>query len=600
MTSQDTFVAALDQFGAIGKRVELDAALLDAAADDRARIEEFEVLIPLVGSFNAGKTSLVNAWLQRPNERRLPTDIVPQTALATEIRAAASAAEERIEIYGEGDNLLRKVDLVQFEAIEKEALKNDQSQAHYAKARLHSEHLRQGDRKVLVDMPGLDSGVYTHNAAIQRYLPLGSYFVMVVDAEQGTLHASGIRQLREFLDQDVESAVLVNKIDKKATGDTTAIVEHIQGQVREAFGKPVPVHTVSAHSDDVQAFADVLAGVDFDRALTTFWSARTLALFNEAERSLHTRYSALNVSTAESDRLIAELQQKKEALEDKLRKDEREIGQRYSDRAVDRIVRDVRDAIREEASQLAEVCQHGGEAAFQREINDIARQTLNRTVDAQQSDTLQEIIRNYQVDIDGLNTSFAQFVHNHDKDNEEWSASRAVPLVDVALDAGRKSWDAARSVRTTIDTSRGLLSGTALAGVLAATTSIVAPWLEAIIIALPLILKFFGGTNAEQRQEEQAQQQRRELEMRIRTDTASKVASELRPRVADNYADVARGMIEQLRQRVSALVAAVEVDINKSREEVEAQQHTAEQRRAELRAAIEDLTKAKQPLEAPA
>ena len=590
MTSQDAFVTALDQFGAIGKRVELDAALLDAAADDRASIEEFEVLIPLVGSFNAGKTSLVNAWLQRPDERRLPTDIVPQTALATEIRAAASAAEERIEIYGEGDNLLRKVDLAQFEAIEKDALKNDQSQAHYAKAQLYSEHLRQGDRKVLVDMPGLDSGVRTHNAAIQRYLPLGSYFVMVVDAEQGTLHASGIRQLREFLDQDVESAVLVNKIDKKATEDTAAIVEHIQRQVREAFGKPVPVHTVSAHSNDVQAFADVLAGVDFDRALTTFWSARALALFNEAERSLHTRYSALNVSTAESDRLIAELQQKKEALEDKLRKDEREIGQRYSDRAVDRIVRDVRDAIREEASQLAEVCQHGGEAAFQREINDIARQTLNRTVDAQQSDTLQEIVRNYQVDIDGLNTSFSQFVRNH---HEEWSASRASPLVAVAVDAGRKSWDAARSVRTTIDTRPGLLSGTALAGVLAATTSIVAPWLEAIIIALPLILKFFGGAN----EQEQAQQQRRELEMRIRTDTASKVASELRPRVADNYAEVARGMIEQLRQHVSALVAAVEADINKSREEVDAQQHTADQRKAELRAAIEDLTKTKQPLE---
>ncbi len=592
MTSQDTFVTALDRFGAIGKGVELDAALLDAAADDRARIEEFEVLIPLVGSFNAGKTSLVNAWLQRPKERRLPTDIVPKTALATEIRAAASAAEERIEIYGEDDKLLREVeDFVQFEAIEKEALKNDQPQAHYAKARLHSEHLRQGDRKVLVDMPGLDSGVYTHNAAIQRYLPLGSYFVMVVDAAQGTLHASGIRQLREFLDQDVESAVLVNKIDKMATKDTAAIVEHIQRQVREAFGKPVPVHTVSAHSDDVQAFADVLAGVDFDRALTTFWRARALALFNEAERSLHTRYSALNVSTAESDRLVAELQQKKEALEDKLRKDEREIGQRYSDRAVDRIVRDVRDAIREEASQLAEFFQHGGEAAFQREINDIARQTLNRTVDAQQSDTLQEIVRNYQVDIDGLNTSFSQFVR---KDDEGASLDR--DLVDVAVDAGRKSWNAAR--RTKIDTSGGLLSGTALASVLGATTGIVAPWLSAIIIALPLILKFFGGN--EQRQGEQAQQQRRELEMRIRTDAASKVASELRPKVADNYADVARGMIEQLRQHVSALVAAVEADINKSREEVEAQQHTAEQRKTELRAAIEDLTKAKQPLEAPA
>ena len=586
MASQDTFATALDQLGEIGRSVELDAALLDAAAASRARIVDFEVLIPLVGSFNAGKTSLVNAWLKRPVERGLPTAIVPQTALATEIRAASSASAENIELYGEDDNLLQKVDIGQFKAIEEEALKTGQPQARYAKALLHSEHLAAGDRKVLVDMPGLDSGLRTHNAAIQRYLPLGSYFVMVVDAERGALSDSQIRQLREFLEQDVEFAVLVNKIDKKAT-EAAAIVEYIQGQVRDAFGKPAPVHAVSAHSDDVQAFADVLAGVDFDRALATFWRSRTLALFTDAERSLNTRFNALNVSTADSDRLIAELQRKKEALEDKLRKDEREIGQRYSDRAVDRIVREVRDAIRGQASQLADICQHGGEAAFQREINDIARQTLNRTVDAQQSDTLQEMLRSYQADIDDLNASYRQFSSNQEVESGS--------LIDVAVDAGRKSWNAARS--TTIDTSRGLLSGTALAGVFAATTSIVAPWLEAILIVLPAVISFFTERQRREEQARQAQQQRQNLEMRIRTDVASKVASELRPRVSQDYAKVASGMIEQLRQHVGARVAGVEKDINKSREEIKAQQHTAEQRKNELRAAIDALAKARQPLE---
>ena len=590
MASQDTFATALDQLGEIGRSVELDAALLDAAAASRARIVDFEVLIPLVGSFNAGKTSLVNAWLKRPVERGLPTAIVPQTALATEIRAASSASAENIELYGEDDNLLQKVDIGQFKAIEEEALKTGQPQARYAKALLHSEHLAAGDRKVLVDMPGLQSGLRTHNAAIQRYLPLGSYFVMVVDAEHGALRDSQIRELREFLEQEVEFAVLVNKIDKKAT-DAAAIVDYIQRQVRDAFGKPAPVHAVSARSKDVQAFADVLAGVDFDRALATFWRSRTLALFTDAERSLNTRFNALNVSTADSDRLIAELQRKKEALEDKLRKDEREIGVRYSNRAVDRIVREVRDAIRGQASQLADVCQHGGEAAFQREINDIARQTLNRTVDAQQSDTLQEMLRSYQADIDDLNTSYRQFSSNQ----EGGGTSRAGPLIDVAVDAGRKSWNAARS--TTIDTSRGFLSGTALAGVFAATTSIVAPWLEAILIVLPAVISFFTERQRREEQARQAQQQRQNLEMQIRTEVARKVASELHPRVSQDYAKVASGMIEQLRQHVGARVAGVEQDINKSREEIKAQQVTADQRKAELRAAIEALIKARQPLE---
>ena len=56
-------------------------------------------------------------------------------------------------------------------------------------------------------------------------------------------------------------------------------------------------------------------------------------------------------------------------------------------------------------------------------------------------------------------------------------------------------------------------------------------------------------------------------------------------------------MIEQLRQHVSAVVASVEADINKSREEIKAKQHTADQLKNELLAAITALTKAKQPLE---
>ena len=43
-------------------------------------------------------------------------------------------------------------------------------------------------------MPGLDSALRTHNAAIQRYLPLGGYFVLVVDVEHGGLRESEIRQ----------------------------------------------------------------------------------------------------------------------------------------------------------------------------------------------------------------------------------------------------------------------------------------------------------------------------------------------------------------------------------------------------------------------
>ena len=570
MASQDTFATALDQLGEIGKSVEIDAALLDAAAAARARIVDFEVLIPLVGPFSAGKTSLVNAWLKRPQDRGLPTASPPQTALATEIRAAASADEERIDLYGEDGNLVQKVNIGQFRAIEK-TLKTDWPQAQYAKAHLHSEHLAASDRKVLVDMPGLDSGLSTHNAAIQRYLPLGSYFVMVVDANVGTLRNSEIRQLREFLDQEVEFTVLVNKIETKAT-DATAIVDHIQGQVRHAFGKCAPVHPVSASSDDVQEFAAVVAGVDFDRALTTFWRDRVLALFNDAARSLRTRYGAYNVSTAESDQLIAELHRKKEALEHKFRDDEQQI-QRYSARAVGRILREVRDAIRDQASTLAKALQDEGETAMHCELNEIVRQTLNRTMGAHKRDIMEEIARDYEGDFDGLRVPLSQFMNDRDAGAGLVTDLMAVPAASAVLPPVNSAipWD------------------------------IVALLLKVIVAALPAILEFFFGRR--RREEERARRAATAIESlktRIRQDIAPKIASTLRPEVAQRCDKIAREMIEQLRQNVNALVAGVEKDINKSREEIKARQVTADQRKAELRAAIEALAKARQPLEIPA
>ena len=592
MTAQATILAALDEFREVGQSVELDPDLLERGDECHTEIERFQVLIPLVGAFNAGKTSLVNALLKRGPERGLPTDIVPQTALATEIRAAEESEGERIELYGEADELLEQVDIEQFQRIEKETLKTGQPKALYAKALLHAPGLEQIDRKILVDMPGLDSGLRTHNAAIQRYLPRGSYFLMVVDADHGTLRASEIRQLREFLDQDVEFAVLVNKIDKKQT-DADAIIGEIEKQVESAFGKSAPIRAVSAHSDDVTAFHDVLAGVDFDRALATFWRARVCGLFDNAERSLHTRYSALNVSTAESDRLIAELQAKKGALENKLRSDEREIGRRYSDRAVDRIIQSVRDAIRDQARALAETYMAGGQSAFEHEVNEIVRQTLNRTVEVAQSETLSEIAERYREDIDGLNASYEQLGSSRDA---EISSGGRPALIPALGDAARKSMSAARGAK--IDTSKGVLTATAFTGVLAATTAIVAPWLEALIIALPSILGWLKERSERQRQEEERQRHFQDLQMNIRSQVASKVASEMRAKVASHYSALARDMMDQLRQHVGALVDGVEKDIRKSQAEVEAQQKDVEQRKSALKDALGALTKAKQPIEA--
>ena len=580
VSTQATYLRVLDQFAEIGSGIELAPDLLAAAADARREIERFRVLIPLVGAFNAGKTSLVNAYLRRQPGRGLPTDIVPQTALATEIHAAASAEAECVELMGENDTVLREVDLEEFGQVEKQALKEAASEAQYAKAHLHDAALPDTSRKVLVDMPGLDSGIKTHNVAIQRYLPLGAYFIMVVDAEHGTLRHSEIEQLREFLAQEVGFTVLVNKIDKKKP-DADAILSHIRDLAQTTFDKAVSVHAVSAAAGEVAPFKEALAGVDFDHALRGYWRTRLARLVDEAISSLHTRYSALNLSTAESDRVIADLEDKEEALKEKLRSDQRDIKNRYSSRSVDRIVRAVRDAVVDAALRLAEICLHGGKEAVEREVNELVRHTLNRTVAEERDDTMQRIAANYGADIDGLYTTFERF-----GDSAESSAELPQNMGTVLADAAGRSHDALRRAPSTIKTGSFLTTAT---GVLAVVTTVVGPWLDALFVLLPSLFRFLFGDSAPSR-EAQEQERREKLTMQIRSSVASSVASELRPQIAADYAEIAQQMLSTVGQEVEAKVGRIRADINKSQAEVEAKRQDMQARREGLQAAVEQLT----------
>ena len=590
MSVQSTYLAALDQFRQIAQDIDLDEEAVQCAEAFHGKIAEFQVLIPLVGSFNAGKTSLVNAYLEREESEQLPTDIVPQTALATEIHPASSNSEEWVELYGQDDQLLQRVEIAQFQRIEKETLKTGNLSAQYAKAMLYAMPLQNNDRKVLVDMPGLDSGLRTHNTAIQRYLPLGSYFILVLDAEHGALRDSEIRQLREFLDQEIEFAVLINKIDKKQT-DAAAIAKHIEGQVRQAFGKSAAVRLVSAHEGDVAAFRQIVEAVDFNHALRGYWRLRIVGLFDDAMQSLHTRYSALNVSSAESERMIAQLEEKKEALEERFQEDEREIRGRYSDRAVNRIVGEVRNTIRDNAPALVQAYQAGGQQALDQEFNELVRQTLNRTLDEARSETFMEIVERYRADIGEIDSLHEQFVQSGGD-----AAFGSEKIIGLAKDAGARSAEAFRTAKKTMSEAK-ILSPTVIGGIFAATTSIVAPWLEVVIILLPSIIGFLSKQRAEEQRREQMQNQLRKLESQIKNVIAPKIASGLRERITADYAKTTQEMLAQQRERVRGVVEQIQADINKSRAEIGEQRQEVEERRARLRNAIDHLIEARRSLE---
>ncbi|MFW5582096.1 MAG: dynamin family protein, partial [Bacteroidales bacterium] len=159
----------------------------DAQAEFKTKSEEFlnavqesqYIKVPLVGVFSAGKSSLLNIFTQKPG--MLPVDTEPETAVAYELYFDF---QERVELYRNGNKIDSKplADIKQL----------DTKPGDIAKVYCTSEPIKdlQDRGIILVDMPGIGSGIERHDAAIFNYINSGTAFVLIVDAEQGSLRGS--------------------------------------------------------------------------------------------------------------------------------------------------------------------------------------------------------------------------------------------------------------------------------------------------------------------------------------------------------------------------------------------------------------------------
>ena len=80
----------------------------------KKQITETELLVPVVGAFSAGKSSIINSFLR---DDILPVGITPETALATELRASQSNYIEAVK----QDDISDRYKITQMEEIKNKA-----------------------------------------------------------------------------------------------------------------------------------------------------------------------------------------------------------------------------------------------------------------------------------------------------------------------------------------------------------------------------------------------------------------------------------------------------------------------------------------------
>jgi small GTP-binding protein len=204
-----------------------------------ARLAEDRFNLVVVGRFNRGKTSLMNAILATD---RLPTGIVPLTSVITTV---AYGSEERVVLRYEERILTQQVPLEALpQYITQQGNPGNVRRIRMAEVQLPAEILRRGF--YFVDTPGLGSAIAESTRTTEAFLPQADAFLLVTSYES-PLSDEEFRFLRAASPSARRIFVVVNKHDTVSLDESRDALAYVRDQLNAAFGQAVPrIFSVSA------------------------------------------------------------------------------------------------------------------------------------------------------------------------------------------------------------------------------------------------------------------------------------------------------------------------------------------------------------------
>lgn len=214
---------------------QLDAERL---AQFTAELQHFSVRLPLVGSFSAGKSSLINFLVK---DRLLAANVNPETCLPAEIRYAAN---ERItlNVPGKSPAVLHRSDL-------REGNFSTMPENSWLDIAAPFPSLSDMEGITLVDMPGWSSGNDRHSQAIDNYLWRSSAYCLVVSVDEGGLKESLKRIIEELALNKKPMMLVITKADKKPADEVANVSAHIQQEVEAITGTPLLSVSIARRAD---------------------------------------------------------------------------------------------------------------------------------------------------------------------------------------------------------------------------------------------------------------------------------------------------------------------------------------------------------------
>lgn len=227
----------------------------------KKQITSFKLSVPLIGKFSVGKSTLLNSWL---GQNIQSTDLGACTSYPTEFHYAEYSEQKVIVVSGtEQESISTEYELAHYQTLRAQHIL-DIDKIHHVEMYLHNAVLAQHPDLVLVDTPGLESNIGSHEQALIRY--------------SGTAHSSFIlcvskTHLGEAEQQFVARQYMFGKPLSLLICQEDLIAQAERESVRQTVAQQAGidldyslVRGCSAHQGDLKGFAEILNYIEENKS----------------------------------------------------------------------------------------------------------------------------------------------------------------------------------------------------------------------------------------------------------------------------------------------------------------------------------------------
>lgn len=222
--------------------LNLDQILIELDfVKQRIKQENKEIILPVIGEFSSGKTTLLNAL---SSNNKLETASEPTTSVIYEIYFGQDS--EYAEIYYD-DGTTTKVENIS-------DIKNDQLE-NVSLIKIRDISTKVPNNTILVDTPGLSSNESKHLENLSRYLPSSDALLLCVDANQQVTNTL-LNFIKDFKLAYLPIYIIITKSDTKTANEINEIKTYISKNIQLPIENIISISSQSNRLDEFYGLMD--------------------------------------------------------------------------------------------------------------------------------------------------------------------------------------------------------------------------------------------------------------------------------------------------------------------------------------------------------